>query len=104
MKKSMKIVVPLVLFVALASHAAAYEEVPAGIVVAPADAPLLVDPAAGADTEGAADGTSIVLPGLGKLPKLNFGLELLYGDEAEAVVEEETTDDLLLRGAIKHTF
>ncbi len=64
-------------------------------------------PAAKPDT-----GTEVRIPGLGKLgtlPKMDFGLELLYGaadgkapDEPTAV--DETPEDLTIRGSVKHRF
>ena len=60
-----------------------------------------------------ADNTEIRIPGLGKLgelPKMDFGLELLYGaTETQEQIEdsqdpEATTDDLRIRGTIKHQF
>ncbi len=62
------------------------------------------------DTNG---GTVVRIPGLGtlgKLPKMDFGLELLYGAaETENLVDDSqepnaTTDDLRIRGTIKHQF
>ncbi len=58
-------------------------------------------------------GTEIRIPGLGKLgvlPKMDFGLELLYGaaeqkqpdGPPEAAPSPE--DDLLIRGSVKHRF
>jgi len=58
--------------------------------------------------EGA--GTEVRIPGLGKLgvlPKMDFGLELLYGanDTAPQSQEPEQTDeDLRIRGSVKHNF
>ena len=54
-------------------------------------------------------GTEVRIPGLGKvgvLPKLDFGLELLYGaNEQKGTVEDKTNpDDVQLRGTIKHRF
>jgi len=55
-------------------------------------------------------GTEVRIPGLGKLgvlPKMDFGLELLYGanEPKESVEEREVpTDDLTIRGTIKHPF
>jgi hypothetical protein len=57
-------------------------------------------------------GTEIRIPGLGKLgvlPKMDFGLELLYG-AAEAqpagppVPAPNPDDDLTVRGSVKHRF
>lgn len=81
---------------------------------APADA---AQPQAGVqDAEAAAKsetGTEIRIPGLGKLgtlPKMDFGLELLYGaadgkapeDQTPAV--DGTPEDLTIRGSVKHRF
>jgi len=58
-------------------------------------------------------GTEIRIPGLGKLgtlPKMDFGLELLYGAaEGKAAQEPEnqgidSDQDLMIRGSVKHRF
>lgn len=58
-------------------------------------------------------GTEIRIPGLGKLgtlPKMDFGLELLYGAaEDKAAAEpapsvESAPEDLTIRGSVKHRF
>ncbi len=56
-------------------------------------------------------GTEIRIPGLGKLgvlPKMDFGLELLYGAaENEPVGQDPAAkpeEDLMLRGSVKHRF
>jgi hypothetical protein len=54
-------------------------------------------------------GTEIRIPGLGKvgvLPKLDFGLELLYGaNEPKGTFEDKSNpDDVQLRGTFKHRF
>jgi hypothetical protein len=65
------------------------------------------------DTAPKADaGTEIRIPGLGKLgvlPKMDFGLELLYGaadqkpvGQPEGVPDPE--QDLTVRGTVKHRF
>jgi hypothetical protein len=65
------------------------------------------DAAPATTTEG---GTEIRIPGLGKLgtlPKMDFGLELLYGaaegkgPEAPAI---DDNSDLTIRGSVKHKF
>ena len=55
--------------------------------------------------------TVVRIPGLGALgvlPKLDFGLELLYGEDRPQVLprEEETPDNdgLSIRGTLKHRF
>jgi hypothetical protein len=55
------------------------------------------------------NGTEVRIPGLGKvgvLPKLDFGLELLYGaNEQKGTFEDKSNpDDVQLRGTIKHRF
>lgn len=104
---------------ALASSAAvAFQEQRSGgaAVVAPA----AQEPVAGKDLNLGADtavaakpaaGTEVRIPGLGKLgvlPKMDFGLELLYG-AAEAAKSPEAQqgtssdqDDLTIRGTLKH--
>src|SRR5262245_14910047 len=54
-------------------------------------------------------GTEVRVPGLGTvgvLPKLDFGLELLYGaNEQKGPYQDKTSpDDVQLRGTIKHRF
>lgn len=57
-------------------------------------------------------GTQVRIPGLGTLgviPKMDFGLELLYGaaDSPSKRLENSKTDgqdDVLIRGSIKHKF
>jgi hypothetical protein len=56
-------------------------------------------------------GTEIRIPGLGKLgviPKMDFGLELLYGaTESKRTIQEKTeTEDqqLMIRGTLRHRF
>ena len=58
------------------------------------------------------EGTEIRIPGLGKLgtlPKMDFGLELLYGAaETERQQEpsklDDPAEDLTIKGSIKHNF
>ncbi|SDP64294.1 hypothetical protein SAMN04488061_3594 [Filomicrobium insigne] len=56
-------------------------------------------------------GTEVSIPGLGKLgvlPKMDFGLELLYGANGQQDKMENDpgpeTDDLRIRGSVKHRF
>ena len=57
-------------------------------------------------------GTEIRIPGLGKLgtlPKMDFGLELLYGaDEGKPTQPSEPQsndqEDLMIHGSVKHRF
>jgi hypothetical protein len=83
-------------------------------VQAPADA--AANKAVGLSDETAPKpetGTEIRIPGLGKLgvlPKMDFGLELLYGaaDQKQPEGPPEGTpnpeDDLTIRGTVKHRF
>lgn len=102
----------LALVVCAANYATALEEqkLPAAPPAAPAaDAPAAAvrdaAPAAKNDT-----GTEIRIPGLGKLgtlPKMDFGLELLYGaaeGKPAQAPEIEENSDLTIRGSVKHKF
>jgi len=58
---------------------------------------------------GKESGTEIRIPGIGsvgKIPKLDFGLELLYGaGEQKGLPQEKANpDDVQIRGTIKHRF
>lgn len=58
---------------------------------------------------GKSSGTEVRIPGLGTvgvLPKLDFGLELLYGANENKAVPDERSEpnDLQIRGTIKHRF
>lgn len=58
---------------------------------------------------GKTSGTEVRIPGLGTvgvLPKLDFGLELLYGaNEQKGMPQDKTSpDDVQIRGTIKHRF
>lgn len=93
-----------------ANYATALEEqkLPAAAPAAEAPAAAGVQdaaPAAKVDT-----GTEIRIPGLGKLgtlPKMDFGLELLYGaaeGKAPQAPELDENSDLTIRGSVKHKF
>lgn len=56
-------------------------------------------------------GTEVRIPGLGKLgvlPKMDFGLELLYGanesKQQEQPQQQQSDEDLTIRGTVKHNF
>jgi hypothetical protein len=58
---------------------------------------------------GKGTGTEVRIPGLGTvgvLPKLDFGLELLYGatDPKGLPQDKNEPDDLQIRGTLKHRF
>lgn len=54
------------------------------------------------------EGIELVIPGIGKLgtlPKLDFGLELLYGASEDKPEEEEFEHDgVTIKGSVKHKF
>ena len=54
------------------------------------------------------EGIELVIPGIGKLgtlPKLDFGLELLYGASEDKEEEEEfDSDGVTIKGSVKHKF
>jgi hypothetical protein len=61
----------------------------------------------------APSGVEVRIPGLGKLgvlPKFDFGLELLYGvndqkfNEGDRRLPDEQSDDVQIRGSLKHRF
>lgn len=106
----------LVLMLGAASLASALEEQrlpaapPSAAPAAPAEAVPqagVQDAAPAAKTDG---GTEIRIPGLGKLgtlPKMDFGLELLYGAAEGKGPETPAIDDnsdLMIRGSVKHKF
>jgi hypothetical protein len=58
---------------------------------------------------GKTSGTEVRIPGFGTvgvLPKLDFGLELLYGaNEQKGIPQDQINpDDVQIRGTIKHRF
>jgi hypothetical protein len=84
------------------------EAAPAPAEAAPADGKAAIVDESAPKPEA---GTEIRIPGLGKLgvlPKMDFGLELLYGAaENQPVGQPEPAkpeDDLMLRGSVKHRF
>ena len=58
---------------------------------------------------GKTSGTEVRIPGIGTvgiLPKLDFGLELLYGanEPKGTPLDQSSPDDVQIRGTIKHRF
>lgn len=58
---------------------------------------------------GKTSGTEVRIPGIGTvgvLPKLDFGLELLYGanEPRGTPLDQSSPDDVQIRGTIKHRF
>jgi hypothetical protein len=83
--------------------------------VAPVEAPKTLEPGKGLSLKmpelsiGEGTGTEVRIPGFGKvgvLPKLDFGLELLYGaTESKGLPQDKTEPgDVQIRGTIKHRF
>lgn len=86
----------------------------------PGELPALrmIDPSSAGPSDG--EGTVLSIPGFGRigtLPKLDFGLELLYGTPTEASPSVEMRDvpqtgpeskaqddDVIIRGTLKHRF
>ena len=119
---SNRFVVALALVAALvAGHGAfAFQEQkgstppPAEAATAPSQAAPMGDKAGLSDETAPKPeaGTEIRIPGLGRLgvlPKMDFGLELLYGaaeDQSarEPEVAPNPNDDLTVRGSVKHRF
>jgi len=114
--KTRKILGLGLLLIGISTAAAAFQEQKSG--GAPASStPAVAQPSIGKDVGLAPDvapkstgGTEVRIPGLGKLgvlPKMDFGLELLYGaaDQAKQPDAQQTTpsdDDLTIRGTVKH--
>lgn len=101
----------------VSTSALAFQEQGAPAPVAPA--PAEAKPAAPAEKsldfstpkveDGDSAGTEVRIPGLGKLgvlPKMDFGLELLYGanESKQSDPIEQPAEDLTVRGTIKHNF
>ncbi len=62
------------------------------------------------ETTQSQPGTEVRIPGLGRLgvlPKMDFGLELLYGateTRQQPATPSDPADDLAIRGSVKHRF
>lgn len=98
----------------LATSALAFEVQPGGKAVSPTSGPKTgygetTTPAPKTEQGG----TVVRIPGFGKLgviPKLDFGLELLYGaaktqpETAPQGTPEPENGDLRIRGSVKHRF
>ena len=110
--KSMRIICAVAAVLAAGSAAAFQEQRQAPAPAAPSKAaPSEQAPAVSAPV--VPQGTEVRVPGfgrLGTLPKIDFGLELLYGGAdpqrqmAPAAPTGDPTDGMALRGSIKHKF
>ena len=59
------------------------------------------------EQSGEKEGTSITIPGFGKIgtfPKVDFGLELLYQEDDTKPVDQMDDDGLAIKGRLKHSF
>ncbi len=102
--------------VVLSTAAFAFQEQNSGGAPVPAQVPVEVVKPVELSAPGTTDlkptvGTEVRIPGLGKLgslPKMDFGLELLYGaseaKQPDAQSRDEPRDDLTIRGSVKHKF
>jgi hypothetical protein len=108
----LKIISATAALIAVSTAAFGFQEQggPAPAAVAPATPQRQLDlsapPVEAGKTGG---GAEVRIPGLGRLgnlPKMDFGLELLYGaaeqKSPDAQPREETREDLTIRGTVKH--
>lgn len=100
--------------VALSTAALAFQEQSSGgnqpVAAPPAAKPVELNTPGTVDLKPSV-GTEVRIPGLGKLgslPKMDFGLELLYGASEtktqDAQPHDDARDDLTIRGSVKHKF
>lgn len=118
---SLRLLIAGVLLGACAAPALAFQETTGGGAAAPpaaavpqqAEEPKPVEPTRGLSLKvpelSLDKGTEIRIPGIGSvgvLPKLDFGLELLYGaNEPKGLPQDRNDqDDVKIRGTIKHRF
>jgi hypothetical protein len=110
MKTKFMLLLSMGLFMAAGSAWAFQEERPATAADPAAPAASVATPEAEKP-----DGTDVNIPGLGKLgtlPKMDFGLELLYGANEGKPAEPQSSnpaatpdeEDLTIRGTMKHNF
>lgn len=113
-KRSLRLSATLALVLCASTFALAMEE--QHVVAPPAAESAGVAPEAGVQPVAPAakteTGTEIRIPGLGKLgtlPKMDFGLELLYGaaegkSPQDPAPEDKDNQNLMIRGSVKHNF
>ena len=118
--KTIRMFMSFALLTVIGTAALAFEEQSGGSATTPPPATKPAsDEKSGLATPDVANksgnGTEISIPGLGKLgvlPKMDFGLELLYGaaeierspDDTQEPTISSDDDDLRVRGTIKHRF
>jgi hypothetical protein len=118
----MLLIIAGVVFGAFAQPAVAFQEGTVGgtgekpaATAVPVEAPKVPEPGKGVTFKmpevsiGQGTGTEVRIPGIGKvgiLPKLDLGLELLYGaTESKGLPQDKTEPgDVQIRGTIKHRF
>lgn len=89
---------------------AAAAQAPVPAESAPAAQPGAVEFAVPESTLKSLEGIEVRIPGLGHLgvlPKVDFGLELLYGatdSKQPEATPEDPAEDLRIRGTLKHNF
>ena len=100
----------------MGSAALAFQETKGGAAAGQAPAPQQQNKVLDLGSEAPAakpSGTEVRIPGLGRLgvlPKLDFGLELLYGVnddkrlESEKIPQDPADDGVQIRGSVKHRF
>lgn len=105
----MKLLVAIFALLFSAGQAYAFQETELPSAAAPGarvDAPA-ADYAAPDVKAPGEEGNSITIPGFGKvgtLPKLDFGLELLYQEDEPKAVTPQGDDGLSIKGRLKHSF
>ncbi len=121
MKRPMLLIAAVALVGVAAQAALAFQEGKPGVAedrpsaeVQAVETPKGADPGKGLSLKtpelslGQGTGTEVRIPGFGKvgvLPKLDFGLELLYGaTEAKGMPDKPEPSDVQIRGTIKHRF
>jgi hypothetical protein len=124
MRSGLKFAAAIAVLVVGATSASAFEETRGGGAVPPAAAVAPTTP--GSQTPGLklelggtgtsvapSTGTEVRIPGLGKLgilPKLDFGLELLYGVNEQTLERpgargaDQGEDSVGIRGTLRHRF
>lgn len=116
MRKPVLATVTLAALLAGAGPALAFEQLPASqdpqvITMTPGENGLALSYETEADNKAGEKDRKFKVPGLGSLdmPKLDFGLELMYGASPQTAAPETVTpdnrgDDMMIRGTLKRRF
>lgn len=126
--KQLRLILAAFVLVAGSQAASAFEQTQVGVGsagTAAAPSASMAAPATTATPPGNLPGVSLVVPKpgkaesgievrlpmigvIGRLPKLDFGLELLYGADKDSMPEEDRlsppSNDLTIRGSVKRRF